>query len=164
MKRIHKHLFAAGLLATLGFAAMAQPAPMPGPGSMPGHGPMMEHEHHGFDRARMQERRAQRMAERLAWMKQQLRITPAQEGAWNAWTASLQPARMQRPDRAELDKLTTPERIDRMRTLRNARMAEMDKRAEATKAFYAALSPGQKKVFDTETARARHERMGHRRG
>ncbi len=30
-------------------------------------------------------------------------------------------------------------------------MAEMDKRADATKAFYAALSPEQKNVFDQAT-------------
>ena len=41
-----------------------------------------------------------------------------------------------------------------MRALRNQRMAEMnaamDKRGEATKAFYAALTPEQQKTFDAE--------------
>jgi protein CpxP len=32
----------------------------------------------------------------------------------------------------------------------------MDKRADATKIFYAALSPEQKKTFDAETARRGH--------
>jgi Spy/CpxP family protein refolding chaperone len=50
--------------------------------------------------------------------------------------------------------------------MRTARMAEMDKRADATKTFYAALSPEQKKVFDAETARGRHGHHGmhHHRG
>ena len=48
-----------------------------------------------------------------------------------------------------------------MRAMRSARAAEMDKRADATKTFYAALSPEQKKVFDAETARG-HRGGGHR--
>ena len=92
--------------------------------------------------------------------------TPAQEGAWNAWTAAMKPpANLQRPNREEMAKLTTPERIDRMRQLRTQRQAEMDKRADATKSFYAALNADQKKVFDTETARFGHggPRGGHGR-
>jgi Spy/CpxP family protein refolding chaperone len=65
------------------------------------------------------------------------------------------------PDRAEMDKLTTPERLDKMRAMHKERMAEMeasmDKRAEATKTFYAALSAEQKKTFDSE-----HAKMGMR--
>jgi Spy/CpxP family protein refolding chaperone len=53
---------------------------------------------------------------------------------------------------ADMAKLTTPERIDKMKALGAQHMAEMtaamDKRAEATKAFYAVLTPEQQKVFD----------------
>jgi Spy/CpxP family protein refolding chaperone len=67
-----------------------------------------------------------------------------------------------RPDRAELAKLTTPERIDKMKALRTQHMtdmnAAMDKRDQATKTLYAALSPEQQKVFDSE-----HARMGKQR-
>lgn len=159
-----RHLIAAALLA-LGLAAGAQttsaPAPAtPGPGHhMDGHHKHMMGRHHGrFDPAKMQER----IAKRQAALKQKLQITPAQEGAWTAYTAAMQPpANMQRPDRAEFAKLTTPERIDRMRALRAARAAEMDKRAEATKAFYASLTPEQKKVFDE---RSFGRRGGHHHG
>ena len=97
---------------------------------------------------------AERIAKRQAELKQKLAITPAQEGAWTTWTSAMKPpANLQRPNREEMAKLTTPERIDRMRQLRSVRMAEMDKRAEATKAFYATLNADQKKVFDAETAR-----------
>jgi periplasmic protein CpxP/Spy len=151
MKR--NQLLIAALLATIGFAASAQPAPAPGPGAMPGQ-PMMERGHHGrMDPARMQER----FAKRQAALKQKLQITPAQEGAWSTWTTAMKPpANFQRPERGEIEKLTTPERIDRMRAMRTSHIAEMDKRGEATKAFYAALSPEQKKVFDSETARHGH--------
>jgi protein CpxP len=107
-------------------------------------------------RARME----QRMAQKLGELKQKLAITPAQEASWNAWTAALKPTPHQRPDRAEFAQLNTPERIDRMRALRAERNAEMDKRMDATKAFYATLGAEQKKVFDSESARF----MGGRHG
>lgn len=161
MKFATKQLIIASMLATLGLAASAQtPPPGAGPGMGPGMGmgagPMAREGQRGMDPARMQERAArmqERMAKRLAAFKQKLQITAAQEGAWNTFAAALKPTPMQRPDRAEMAKLSTPERIDRMRALRTSHMAEMDKRADATKVFYATLTPEQKKVFDDTTAR-----------
>ncbi len=145
MKHSPKHWIAAASLAALGVVAVAQTLPSPTAG-----GPARQERREGFDPARMHER----MAERQARLKQKLGITPAQESAWAGWTAAIQPpANWRRPDRAEFERLTTPERIDRMRTLRTERMARMDQRADATKTFYAALSPEQKKTFDNETAR-----------
>src|SRR6478609_7591906 len=144
MKHAYKHIVAAGLLAAMGLAAQAQtPAPAPAGASAP----MARGEHHGrYDPAKMQ----QRMEQRNAQLKQKLQITAAQESAWSAYAGAMKPpANMQRPDRAEFEKLTTPERIDKMQAMRTARAAEMDKRAAATKTFYAALTPEQKKVFDT---------------
>jgi periplasmic protein CpxP/Spy len=111
-------------------------------------------------RVRMQER----MARRLGELKQKLQVSGAQEGAWTTWTAALTPTRLQRPDRAEMAALSTPERIDRMRALRAQRNAEMDKRLDATKTFYASLSAEQKKVFDAESMRfLRGGKRGHGR-
>jgi hypothetical protein len=105
------------------------------------------------------------MAQRLGELKQKLAITPAQEGAWNTWTAALKPTGPhQRPDRAEWKTLTTPERIDRMRSLRAERNAEMDRRMDATKTFYGALGADQKKVFDTESLKFMGGERGHRGG
>jgi Spy/CpxP family protein refolding chaperone len=77
-------------------------------------------------------------------------------------------ADFKRPDRAEMDKLTTPERIDKMHALRTehtaAMNAAMDKREDATKAFYATLNAEQKKVFDAEHARMGAHQGGHRGG
>jgi Spy/CpxP family protein refolding chaperone len=72
-----------------------------------------------------------------------------------------------RPDRAEMDKLSTPERIDKMSSLHKEHMAAMDaameKRGQATKTFYATLSPEQQKVFDAEFAKmGRHGERDHR--
>jgi hypothetical protein len=153
MKNLSKQLLAAGLLAAFAAAAGAQTAPAPAAG----HDTAMMGHRHGDgmrDPAKMRERMERRMAERQALLKQKLQITSAQEGAWNTWTqATKPPANMQRPNREEFAKLTTPERNDRMRQLRAQRQAEMDKRADATKAFYAQLTPEQKKVFDSEGAR-----------
>jgi protein CpxP len=152
MKHSPKQFIAAAVLAALGLAAAAQTPPGPPPGG-PGRQDRMEHQ----DPARMQQFMQQRRAQKMAHFKETLQITPAQEGAWTAWSASMQPpANWKRPDRAEFERLTTPERIDRMRALRTERMAMMDKRAEATKAFYATLDPIQKRVFDLETARRGH--------
>ena len=160
MKFAHKNLIAAVALATLGLAASAQTAP-PAAGAATATTAAREG-HDRFDPAKMQER----IAKRMAALKQKLRLSGVQEGSWSAYVAALQSTRMQRPDRAEFAKLSTPERIDRMRALRTARMAEMDKRGDATKTFYAALSADQKKVFDDETARRGHHGMGghHHRG
>ncbi len=158
-------LVLASLLATLGTAAMAQGAPVGPQAGAPAAG--MRGEHMGrHDPAKMQAWIAKRQAE----MKTQLKITPAQEGAWSTYTTAMQPmahgARPTPEQRAEFDKLTTPQRIDQMRAMRADRMtrmnAAMDKRGDATKVFYAALTPDQQKVFDTE--HKKHGRHGERGG
>ena len=154
----------AGLLAATSSVAVAQgttAAPASGPAATTSAGP-----HEGrmarHDPAKMQAMIAKRQAD----LKAKLKISPAQEGSWAAFTAAMQPpAQGVRPSpeqRAEIDKLGTPERIDRMRALRTQRMTEMnaamDKRGDATKALYAALAPEQQKVFDAE----QKNMLGHR--
>lgn len=158
MKKLIQSLVVAGLMATAGGVALAQAGGMMGHDGM-GHG----------DPVRMAEMHAKHLSE----LKAKLKITASQEAAWNTFSESMKPpADMmgKRPDPAELDKLSTPERIDKMRALHKEHMAAMeaamDKRGDATKAFYAALSPEQKKVFDAEFARmgrhAEHGHMGHK--
>jgi len=99
-------------------------------------------------------------------LKAQLKLTPEQEPAWTSFLAAMKPdtkAMPQHPAREELDKLSTPERIDKMRALRDqqhqAMQTAMDKRDQATKTFYATLNAEQKKVFDQQHARmGQHER------
>jgi Spy/CpxP family protein refolding chaperone len=153
---LRKHLVTCALLAGVGLGvAQAQPAPAaPGAG-----GPSTQGRH--FDPAK----RAERMNRHLAALKQKLQISASQEGAWNSFASAMQPpADMQRRDPQALATLTTPERIDQMRAMRDRRNAEMDRRGEATKAFYAQLTPEQKKTFDAETARMGHDRMHGPRG
>ncbi len=106
----------------------------------------------------------------LQELKSKLQLSTEQEGRWATFAGTMTPP----PDRAgpgerqaqraELAQLNTPERIDRLKALRQQRQAEMnawaDRRGEAAKAFYASLSPQQKKVFDEETARLMQHRGG----
>ncbi|HYW55535.1 MAG TPA: Spy/CpxP family protein refolding chaperone [Polaromonas sp.] len=154
-----------GVMATMGLAATAQPVvpPVGAPVAAPAKG-----SHHAGERRHDPAKMQAHMAKRQADLKARLKLTPAQEGAWTSYTASTQrPARGAKPSaeqRAEFEKLTTPERIDKMRALRAQRMSEMtvamDKRDEATKTFYAALTADQKKVFDSQ----RMGPAGHRQG
>lgn len=168
-----------GVIAASCTAALAQTPPLPltppptgmrAPDAMRDSAAAPMDGHHGkghMDPANMQAM----MAKRQADMKARLKITPAQESAWTAFTSAMQPpaGRMggyQSPEQhAELTKLTTPERIDKMRALRAQRSSEMnavtDKRDDATKTFYAALSPEQKAVFDAQHASRGHHRMHH---
>lgn len=163
MKSLFKPLLIAGLLATAGFAAFSQAPGAGGYGAMMGAGgPMhegMRHERMGkMDPARMQARMERCQAD----LKAQLKLTPAQEGAWTSYTEAMKPPAdlaARRAEHAELLKLPTPERIDKMKALRNQHMGEMstamDKRGEATKAFYATLTPEQQKTFDAQAMRHR---------
>lgn len=151
-----KTLIIATLLAGAGVSAFAN---KDGSGMMDG---KPRAEHHRMDPAKMEEMHAKRSAD----LKAKLKITAAQEGAWTTFTTAMKPPARdakQRPDRAELEKLSTPERLDKMRALRTQHMTDMqtamNKRDDATKALYAVLSPEQKKMFDAE-----HTRMGGHRG
>lgn len=108
--------------------------------------------------ADMEHRRTQRLHDLL-------QIRPDQDGAFRTFMTALEQARPQRGPRrdgqpgrrrdpgapAEVP-LTTPERLDRM----NQRMAErtaerrqrLQKTTAAVKAFYAVLSPEQRRAFD----------------
>ncbi len=150
MKKLIQSLVMAGVMAAAGGAAFAQM----GDGMM-GHDGM-----HHRDPAKMEQMHAKHLGD----LKAKLKITASQEAAWTTFADAMKPpADMmgKHPDRAEMDKLTTPERIDKMRALHKEHMttmeAAMDKRGEATKTLYAALSAEQKKTFDAE-----HAKMGMR--
>ena len=175
MKTGLKTLLVAGLLASGTLYAQAQtaataaPMPMAGASSPHMHGTNRDHERGTrghWDSAKMDAMVAKHMAD----LKTKLKITTSQESAWTAFTAAMKPpARLDaaRPDRAAMEKLTTPERIDKMRAQRAQRMtdmqAQMTKREDATKTFYAALDTVQQKTFDAEHSKMMH-RWGDRKG
>lgn len=162
MKPFLKSLLVTSLIATAGFASYAQTAASTATAAP---AQTTQRSATAGERGERGDRMGM-MAKRADALKAKLKITAAQEGAWTTFTTAMQPpARMenQRSDRAEMEKLTTPERIDKMRELRKQRMtdmqAAMDKRDDATKTLYAALAPEQQKVFDAE-----HARMGKHHG
>lgn len=170
MKHAHKNLLIASLMVLFGATAQAQgPAGTggPGPGMGPGMGAGMGRMAQG-DPAKFEAHRAARHAQVMANLKTKLQLTSAQESAWTTFAAAMQPQARMAADRAQfradLDKLTTPERIEKMQAFKAQRDAEMTRRADATKAFYAVLSPEQKKTFDTETAAMMRGAMGGRGG
>jgi protein CpxP len=170
MKSVIKPLLISTLLAAMGFSALAQTTThtMGSTGSAmgasggqgQGHGRGM---HHGMrDPAKME----QMWAQRQEMLKTNLQLAASQDAAWASYTAAMKPPvnMPAGPDRAAMEKLTTPERIELMKSMRTQRDAQMDKRMEATKAFYAVLTPSQKKVFDTQPrghAGGKHGHGGH---
>ncbi|MGJ7557422.1 Spy/CpxP family protein refolding chaperone [Variovorax sp. RB3P1] len=111
-------------------------------------------QHKRMDPAKRMERMQEHRAKRLAELKEKLKLNAGQEGAWSTFTAASQPpagARPPRMDRTEFAKLTTPQRLERMQARQAERSAMFAKRAEATKTFYAGLTPEQQKTFDAET-------------
>jgi protein CpxP len=103
-------------------------------------------------RAERMARMQQKMAERQAAFKAELKLTPEQEPAWNAFIARTQPqARPARQgSREDWSKLTTPQRLDKIQALKVERDAAMAKRVDAIKSFYASLNADQQKVFDSK--------------
>lgn len=102
-------------------------------------------------RAERMARMQQKMAERQAAFKAELKLTPEQEPAWNAFIARTHQARPARHgSREDWSSLTTPQRLDKMQALKAERDAAMAKRVDAIKSFYASLNADQQKVFDSK--------------
>lgn len=161
MKSMFKPVLLAGLLATAGLVAFSQTPAMGDRAMMMGaDSSMHEGMNHG-QMGRMNPARMQaRFAKHAAVLKAKLKLSAAQEGAWTTFTAAMKPSAdrlAKRTDFTELAKLPTPERIDKMKALHSQHVndmnAAMDQRGEATKAFYAVLTPEQQKVFDASTLR-----------
>ncbi len=144
MTSFRKHLLIGMAAIGFGLGAVASHAQMPGGGAMGGPGPMGEHGKSG-------ERMKERMEKRAAELHDKLKLNPAQEKAWNAYMEKMKPGEPPaRPDRAELDKLTAPERMERRLAHMKDAEKRMEQRVAATREFYAVLTPEQKKIFDDE--------------
>ena len=151
---------ATALLASLSLPSFAQTAAPTEPAAATQKAP----EHHKHHRGDKRGDRMEHMKQRMEKLKTDLKLTAAQEGAWTSYTEAMKPGeRPARGDRDAFAKLTTPERIDKMREMRAKHNAEMDRRAEATKAFYAQLNADQKKTFDSATLRM-HQGPGKNHG
>ena len=167
MAILHRTLTATAAAATL-FAAMAMPVWAQAPAapaaatptaveSAPRTGPAHGPRHHQHDRAAHEKR----MAEKAQKFQAALQLTEAQQAGWNSYREAVKPVRPAKHlDRESFAKLTTPQRIDHMQQQRTERNAQAHRRDEATKAFYATLTPAQQKTFDAQTLR-HGKRHGH---
>lgn len=164
MKRLSQKFLMGTLLAAMGMASMAQsnPAPAAGPVAHEARGmaPRMER----GDHERFQQRMGERFARHLESLKPKLQLSADQQSAWATFSNAMQaPAvRPKRMAQSELAKLSTPERIDLMRTRMAERDAMLRQRGDATKAFYAALTAAQKNIFDKETLPRQRHGQAHR--
>ncbi|MGC1302821.1 MAG: Spy/CpxP family protein refolding chaperone [Caulobacteraceae bacterium] len=151
---------AALLLAAAPAFAQSDAAPAASPRGQ-GHAGRMGHAGgHGDWRAKFAAMRQQRMQD----LRVVLRIRPEQETAWQAYQAALAPPEHGARDHAQHGQgaqaapQTTPQALDHMAAWRAERDQRMVVRTEATKRFYAALSPEQQQVFDAL------RRLSHHRG
>jgi Spy/CpxP family protein refolding chaperone len=147
MKTLHK-AFVIGA-TVIGFSAAVMPA-------MAEETPRHEYAATKFDPVKMQER-MDRHAKRL---HEALKITPAQEGAWQAYLSALKSEMPRRGqfDRASFKDMPAPERMEKRIEMAKAHLARMESRLAATRTFYAALTPEQQKLFDEKAGHSGHRR------
>lgn len=158
IKQVRKGV-AAGLLALsmggIAISAQAQGAAVPAAAAAQqgrhGHAATLEER---------QARRAEHVAKRQARLKEALRLTAAQEGAWNTFVnATRPPALAERGDRAAWASLSAPARLEKRIAMQRQRTERMQSHLAALNNFYAVLTPEQKKVLD-ETRMGRGGRGG----
>lgn len=154
-----KRALMVGLIAGSGILAASTFA-MPGGGSASKAG--CEARHGQSVHAKWEVRRANHLSE----LKEKLKLNPEQEDAWNTFISASQPGMRDMGEerqalRSEFQKLTTPQRLDKMLAMSDMHRAKMAERAQAIKGFYAQLSPEQQSVFDAEAKLNRHHRGHH---
>ncbi|HUY03206.1 MAG TPA: Spy/CpxP family protein refolding chaperone [Rhodocyclaceae bacterium] len=160
MKRTYK--ITAGIIATVALGLAAAAYAHPGGGFGPGYGPCTGDGPHGragnvgnFNPTAMIEGH-------LAYQKAELKITKAQESAWQAYSAKAreQAAGMLSMHTTMLNtEGSAPERMAQRETLMKQRLAGMETMSAALKDLYTVLTPEQKAIADRE-----FDHMGGRMG
>jgi len=151
MKRSHKIIAGLIVAGTLSGVALAQGrGGCDGMGMMGQGGAMGRHAAMKFDPA-------ERAEQRLDYLKYQLKITAAQEPLWSAFAEKMKAGAgkgMQALQGQAADaKLTAPERMARMQSLMEERLAALKGVSESFNRLYAALTPEQQQIADRHAAR-----------
>lgn len=164
MKKLRKSMIAGLVALTLGAGSLAAHAQKDGTGAGSGrHGHAAQGEQKRSPEQMLEHRKA-RFDKRQAQLHDKLKLDARQEAAWNSYLNVIRPATPPaRLDRATLDKLPAPERMQKMLERMQDREKRLALHIAATREFYATLSPEQQKVFDAEFARGmgRHGGRGH---
>ncbi|MBR7070211.1 MAG: Spy/CpxP family protein refolding chaperone [Oxalobacter sp.] len=103
--------------------------------------------------------------QRLQKLHDDLKLSSSQEPAWNDYVAVVNKdrgPRGDRPSREDFEKMTAPERLEKMLDGMKRHEARLQERLDATRTFYAKLSDAQKQVFDKEAMP--HHPPRHRHG
>src|SRR5262249_46376169 len=142
----------------------------PGPGGMPPGGPGQ-----GMDRMHRQPamKPTEQVEAQLAYVKTALKITPAQQAQWDAYADFMRKDAQDMEQRFDARRKAGPQaRTARPNAIERLEMAQnfsaqaaqrIEKRLQATKPLYAALSPDQQRVADRLLApRPRFEGRGGR--
>lgn len=157
MKHLRATLVSGLMAAGLASAVYAAP-PMPA-APAPDHGGMQGMEHDGA-------RHREAMARHQAMLHDKLKLTGNQEAAWKTYVDATRPPQVEgrqgRPDRAEWEKLSAPERMEKMLAMMKEREARMTTHLAAMKTFYATLSPLQQQIFNDNVGGRMHARHGGR--
>jgi protein CpxP len=112
-----------------------------------------------FDPAKM----AEHVDKRAQKLHEALKLTAAQEPAWQTYLASLKSELpTMHGDHASMKDLPAPERLEKMIEMSKKHAEKMEAHLAAMKTFYAVLTPEQQKTFDQAVARMHHgqHRMG----
>jgi Spy/CpxP family protein refolding chaperone len=157
-KRVLIGLTVLGLGAGLGTTALAQQAHQPDSTKH-----QASHQAHEARMAKMHDK----MAQHHAMLHDKLKLTAAQQPAWTAFGASMKSdvkpgERLGRMDKAALNKMTAPERLEKRIAMSKQHISRQETRLAALKTFYAALTPEQQKVFDDNVPGGEHgPKRGH---
>ena len=114
-----------------------------------------------------QHRMVRQGSKHMSQLKAKLHLTSSQQDAWEEFSKSMNTLPEfsgGRHDPVAMAKLTTPERIEKMKELADQKMtamqAHMKQRGEAVMKFYTLLSADQQKNFDAEFLAFHGRRMG----
>ena len=102
---------------------------------------------------------------RLDKLKTELKLTSAQQGAWQRYASFVREQAKQRREqfekmREQTPPARTPERLDRMSEHMQEHMKAMEAMKEETRRFYDGLSESQKATFDQAMPRPRQGKRG----
>lgn len=104
----------------------------------------------------------------FAMLKAQLKLTSAQEPAWNQFMASMKAVRPHWAGKRGMKKpgelMTAPQAFDKMAQASEERARHAQALAQAVKKFYGQLTPVQRAVLDTHLQDLRRGRGHHRHG
>lgn len=156
MKPMHARMISGFIVAAALSTSVHAAPPAPDQGAPDRAGmPGMQHERHGADFK-------ERIARRQATLHDKLKLTGNQEAAWKTYiAAATPPAPPARPERGQWEKMSAPERMEKMMAMMKEREGHMATHLAAMKTFYATLSPLQQQIFNDNVG----GRMGgHRHG